>query len=91
MTSSYMNQGILNEMAALLNFPEGRLRVIEDFGVVLDDSCASLAAGSSAKASVISVSQGVPGKMPGFRRDNYQAGCGSPRRWRFLSTGKMQD
>ena len=91
MTSGDMNQGILTEMAALLEFRNGRLRVIEDFGTVTDDSCASEAPGSSSKASVLSISDVVPGKMPRLRIDNYVASCRKPKRWRFLSTGKMPD
>jgi len=30
------------------------------------------------------------GKMPKLRIDNYVAGCQDTKRWRFLSTGKMQ-
>jgi len=91
MTSGDMNQGTLVEMAALLDFPKGRLRVIEDFGTVTEDSCASGIPGSSSKASVLSYSDVAPGKMPRLRIDNYGASCRSPKRWRFLSTGKMPD
>lgn len=91
MTTGDMNQGTLIEMAALVDFQNGRLRVIEDFGTVTDDSCASEIPGSSSKASVVSFSEVVPGKMPKLRIDNYQASCRNAKRWRFLSTGKMQD
>jgi hypothetical protein len=91
MTSGDMNQGNLIEMAALIDFKNGRLRVIEDFGTVIDDSCASGLGGSSSKVSVLSISDVVPGKMPRLRIDNYGATCRNPKRWRFLSTGKMPD
>ena len=91
MTGGDMNQGILTEIAALLDFQNGRLHVIEDFGTVTEDSCASEQPGSSAKASVIYFSDVLPGMMPKLRVDNYVSRCGKARRWRFLSTGKMPD
>ena len=91
MTSGDMNQGILIETAALVDFQNGRVRIIEDFGTVTEDSCASGIAGSSSKASVVSMSDVVPGKMPRLRIDNYEAGCRNAKRWRFISTGKMPD
>lgn len=91
MASGDMNQGILIEMAALLDFQNGRLRVIEDFGTVTVDSCASGMRGSSSKASVLSISDVVPGQMPKLKIDNYVASCRNAKRWRFLSTGKMPD
>jgi hypothetical protein len=89
MASSYMNQGTLTEMAALLEFPNGKPRVIEDFGVVYEDSCASLMPGSLARASVLNFSAAEPGRMPAIRIDNYRSGCEKARRWRFISTGKL--
>lgn len=91
MTSGDMNQGTLIEMAALVEFRNGRRRVVEDFGTVVEDSCASEIPGSSAKASVLSISDVVPGQMPKLRVDNYVSSCRKVRRWRFLSTGKMPD
>jgi hypothetical protein len=91
MTSGFMNQGILVEMAALLEFQNGRIRVVEDIGTVTEDSCASGIPGSSAKAAVISVVERASGKMPRLRIDNYEASCRKTKRWRFLSTGKMPD
>jgi hypothetical protein len=90
MTSGYMGQGTFIEMAALIEFRNGRIRVIEDFGTVVEDSCASGFPGSSSKASVLSMSDFAPGKMPRLRIDNYVASCRNVKRWRFLSTGKMQ-
>jgi len=91
MSSSDMHQGQLTEMAALLSFQRGRVRVIEDLGMVTIDSCASEQPGSSAKASVVSLSDGVPGQMPKMRIENYQASCRNTKRWRLISTGKMQE
>ena len=91
MASGDMHQGVLTEMAALLDFQNGRLRVLEDFGTVTEDSCASGMRGSSSKASVISISEVVPGLMPRLRMDNYVASCRKAKRWRFLSSGKMPD
>lgn len=90
LTSGDMAQGTLIQMAALVEFRNGRMRVIEDFGTVVEDSCASGFPGSSSKASVLSMSDFEPGKMPKLRIDNYVASCRNAKRWRFLSTGKMQ-
>jgi len=91
MASGDMNQGTLIEMAALLEFQNGRMRIIEDFGTVTEDSCASLVRGSSSKASVLSFADAVPGRMPRLRMENYESSCRKTKRWRFLSTGKMPD
>lgn len=91
MTSGDMHQGIIIEMAALLDFQNGRVRIIEDFGTVTEDSCASGIPGSSSKASVISISPLGPGRFPRLRVDNYEGGCRKSRRWRFVSSGKMPD
>jgi hypothetical protein len=91
MTSGDMNQGTLIEMAALLEFQNGQARIIEDFGTVTEDSCASLIRGSSSKASVLSFSNVVPGQMPRLRMENYEATCRKSKRWRFLSTGRMPE
>ena len=90
MTRGYMGQGTLTESAALLSFQNGRLQVIEDFGMVLEDSCASGFPGSSAQASVLYISDAVAGQMPKFPRENYAATCRNIRRWRYVSSGKMQ-
>ena len=91
MITGDMAQGTVVEMASLLEFRNGRVRVIEDFGTVVEDSCASGMSGSSAKASVLSISDIEPGKMPKLRIDNYVACCRNTKRWRFLSAGKMQE
>lgn len=89
-TSGDMHQGVVEEMAALLSFQNGRLQVVHDFGLVVEDSCASLMPGSVSKASVLYISDVVQGKMPNLTMENYQAGCGKTRRWRLISRGKMQ-
>ncbi|MCU1264896.1 MAG: hypothetical protein JWM21_1214 [Acidobacteria bacterium] len=91
MATGDMNQGTLTELAALLDFPNGRMRVIQDFGTVTEDSCASEIPGSSSKASVLSIANAAPGKMPKVRQDNYSANCRKAKRWRFVSTGQMQE
>ena len=90
MTTGDMAQGTLIEIAALVEFTNARMRVVEEFGTVVEDSCASGSPGSSSKASVLSMSDFAPGKMPNLRIDNYVASCRNVKRWRFLSTGKMQ-
>jgi hypothetical protein len=90
MTSGDMAQGTLMEIAALVEFRNSRMRVIEDFGTVVEDSCASGFPGSSSKASVLSMSDLEPGRMPKLKIDNYVSSCRNTKRWRFLSTGKMQ-
>ena len=82
MTSGDMAQGELIEMAALLSFRNGRMRVIQDFGTVVDDSCATAMPGSTTKAAVLTVMDAAPGQMPKVRAANYVAGCGKVKRWR---------
>jgi hypothetical protein len=91
MTGGDMNQGVVIEIAALVDFQNGRFRVIEDLGTVIEDSCASGTPGSSVKASVLSIADVVPGKMPRLRIDNYEASCRKAKRWRFVSSGKMTE
>ncbi len=91
MSTSDMHQGIVNETAGLIEFKTGRLRVVEDFGMVVEDSCASEMRGSSARASVVSYSSVLPGMMPKLKIENYIANCRNTKRWRFLSSGKMQE
>ena len=83
MVSGDMHQGTLNEMATLFSFQNGRPRVIEDFGVVVEDSCASGFPGSSSKASVLYMSDAAPGNMPKFTIENYQKACNT-KRWRLF-------
>jgi hypothetical protein len=89
MTGGDMNQGTVIEIASLVEFRDGRRRVIEDLGTVSEDSCASGMPGSSSKASVISFSDIEPGKMPKLRIDNYQSPCRNVKRWRLVGTGKQ--
>lgn len=92
MTSGDMNQGTVIEMAALVSFEGGRFRVLHDFGAVLDDSCGSGSPGSTSTASVLYISDVVPGNMPKLTMENYEARCGGKTmRWRLVSTGKRQD
>ena len=82
MTSGDMNQGELVEMAALLSFQNGRMHVIQDFGAVVDDSCASGEPGSTTKAAVLTVMNAASGEMPRVKVDRYVAGCTKVKRWR---------
>ena len=91
MTSGYMNQGTLTEGAALVTFQGGRLKVIQDFETVTEDSCGSGFPGSAAKASVISYGTTTSGNMPKLQQDNYASSCRNVKRWRFISSGKMPE
>lgn len=82
LTSSYMGQGELTVMAALVSFQDGRMNVIQDFGTVEMDTCATLRPGSTTKAAVLSITNAKLGQMPQIRADNYVAGCGKVKRWR---------
>jgi len=82
MTSDDMAQGEIVQMAALLSFQNGRVRVIQDFGTVVDDMCATGTPGSSTKAAVLTVMDAAPGQMPRIRTDKFIAGCGRVKRWR---------
>jgi hypothetical protein len=82
LTSFYMGQGELTEMAALISLQDGRLSVIQDFGTVGVDTCATGRPGSTARAAVLSLSNAKLGQMPQIRTDNYVAGCGKVKRWR---------
>jgi hypothetical protein len=90
MISYYMGQGNLTEMATLVSFQNGRRSVLQEFGSVVEDSCASGFQGSNSKASVLYVPSFAPGMMPKITQDNYVASCRNAKRWRFLSTGMMQ-
>lgn len=89
MVAGDMNQGTIVEMASLVEFRNGRMRVIEDFGTVVEDSCASGMPSSSSRASVLSFSDIDPGRMPKLRIDNYASSCRNVKRWRLVSTGKQ--
>jgi len=91
MNSSYMGQGNLTEMATLASFENGRRHVINDFGAIVEDSCAAAMPGSNSKASVLYISAFVPGLKPAITQENYVASCRNPRRWKLFSKGKMQE
>jgi hypothetical protein len=89
MTTGDMSQGTLIEMATLVSFQNGRRKVIQDFGSVVEDSCASEMEGATSDASVIYISDVVPGNMPKLTQENYSASCrGKTKRWKLVSRGK---
>ena len=90
MSGGDMNQGEIVEIAALVTFQNGHFRVIHDFGTVYNDDCGAERPGSSAKASVLYISEVFPGRMPKLTMDNYASKCRAAKRWRFVSSGKMQ-
>ena len=91
MVSDDMAQGTVTEMATLASFENGHRRVIHDFGTVVLDSCASEAPGSDSRAAVLYTSAFAPGLKPKLTQENYVAGCGKRRRWKFVSNGKMPE
>ena|SRR5215204_2058628 len=91
MSGGDMGQGTLVETAALVSFQNGRLRVIEDFGTVVEDDCATVRPGSTTKASALYFSTSfAPGMMPKLTQENFVAGCNKTKRWRHLSSGRME-
>jgi len=91
MTTGDMAQGTLTEMGTLVSFQNGRRRVIQDFGTVVEDSCASGFPSSTSDAAVIYISDVVPGNMPKLTQENYSSSChGKARRWRLVSKGKKE-
>ncbi len=84
MTSGDMAQGEVIEIAGLLSFQNGRMRVIQDLGTVMNDDCASLRPGSTAKAAVLSYAKSNPFSMPKISAAYYAGGCGNVRRWRAI-------
>jgi len=84
MTTGDMAQGTLTEMASLVSFQNGRRKVIQDFGSVVLDSCASGFPHSTSEASVIYVSDGK------ITQENYSSGCTKRKRWRLVSRGKKE-
>jgi len=92
MTTGDMAQGVLTALATLFSFRGGQLKILEDFGTVLEDSCASEAPGSNARAAVLSIGAATPGKMPKIRSDIYSSSCRvGAKRWQFVATGKMPE
>lgn len=91
MNTGDMAQGTLTEMSTLVSFQGGRRRVIQDFGAVVEDSCAAEMPSSTSEASVIYISDVVPGNMPKITQENYSSNCrGKTRHWRLVSRGKRQ-
>ena len=90
MITSYMGQGTLTEMATLVSFQNGRRRVIQDFGTVVEDSCASGFPSSTSEASVIYISDVTPGQMPKITQENYSSSCRKTKRWKLVSRGKKE-
>jgi hypothetical protein len=91
MVSNDIAQGTITEMATLASFENGRRHVIHDFGTVVLDSCESLAPGSDSKTAVLYTGAFAPGLKPTLTQENYIAGCRNPRRWKFVSKGKMPE
>lgn len=91
MTTGDMAMGTLTEMGTLVSFQNGRRRVIQDFGSVVEDSCASEMQGATSDASVLYISDAVPGNMPKITQENYSSSCrGKAKRWKLVSRGKRQ-
>jgi hypothetical protein len=90
MTTGDMAQGTLTGMATLVSFQNGRRRVIQDFGTVVEDSCASGFPGSTSEASVIYISDVGLGTMPKITQENYSSPCRKTKRWKLVSRGKRQ-
>ena len=81
-----MAQGTLIETATLYSFENAKATVIEDFGQVTEDSCASGMAGSDVKAAVITIGAATAGKMPKFKVNNYQSPCRDVKRWHVVKS-----
>ncbi len=90
MTTGDMAQGTLTEMATLVSFQNGRRQVIQDFGAVVEDSCASGFPSSKSDASVIYISDVGLGTMPKITQENYSSSCRQTKRWRLVSRGKRE-
>ena len=90
MTTGDMAQGTLTEMATLVSFQNGRRQVLQEFGSVVLDSCASGFPSSMSEASVIYISDVVPGAMPKITQENYSSSCRRVKRWRLVSRGKKE-
>lgn len=90
MTTGDMSQGTLTEMATLVSFQNGRRHLLQDFGSVVEDSCASGFPDSTSQASVIYISDVELGAMPKITQENYSSPCRKTRRWRLVSRGKKE-
>ena len=91
MTSGDMAQGTLVQMATLVSFENGQRRMLQEFSTVVEDDCASGRPSSTTKASVLYIPAGARGTMPKIIQNNYVASCRNAKRWRFVSTGMMQE
>jgi len=91
MTTADMAQGTLIEMGTMVSFQNGKRNLIQDFGTVVEDSCASGFPGSTSNASVLYISDVVPGTMPKLGQENYRSSCGKTKRWRLVSRGKKDN
>jgi hypothetical protein len=91
MTTGDMAQGTLTEMATLVSFQNGRRQVLQEFGSVVLDSCASGFPSSQSEASVIYISDVSPGAMPKITQENYSSPCRKTKRWRLVSRGKKEE
>ena len=90
MSSVDQHQGTIEEMATLVTFQNGRLNVVQDFSIVVEDSCASLMPSSASKASVLYMTVNAPGTMPKLSVETYQAGCNRNKTWRLISRGPVR-
>lgn len=90
LSSADTHQGTIEEMATLVTFENARMNVVHDFGLVVEDTCASLMPGSASKASVLYMTVDAPGTMPKLSVENYQTSCNKAKRWRLISRGKLQ-
>jgi hypothetical protein len=90
MITGDMAQGTVTEMATLVSFQNGRRHVIQDFGSVVLDSCASGFPSSQSEASVIYISDVGLGTMPKITQENYSSSCRKVKRWRLVSRGKKE-
>jgi hypothetical protein len=86
MSGGDMGQGTLIMTAALVSFQNGRLRVIEDFGTVVEDDCGSGRPGSTTRASALYFSTAAPGALPKLIQDNFVSSCRNTKRWKFVSS-----
>ena len=84
-----MGQGTSVEAATLVDFHDGKYRVIHDFGQIRYDSCGSGLKKSSMSALAVFYAPSVKGEFPEFRTDVYRANCGG--KFRYLTTGKLPD
>ena len=90
MTSGYTNQGTTTEMGALYSFENGRAKLVHDFNVVTEDSCASGFASAESRASVLYLSDVFPGRMPKLSMETYASSCRRAKRWKRVKNENNQ-